>query len=306
MVRVALIGAAGGIGQPLALLLKTQLPFGSILTLFDVIPTAGIAADLSHINSFVKLENYENIDDAVKGADVVIIAAGKPRQPGMTRQDLFVANAKILQSIIDAVNRGSPKAIIGIITNPVNSTVPLAEKILGSNFHPNRLFGISTLDVVRAQTFIGEMKGLDSSKIHVDVIGGHSPETMIPVLSQVKGVTFTEEELKKLTDRIKNAGTEVVEAKKGNGSATLSMAYAAARFTDAVVRGLHGEHPIECAYVKVQGMETDYFAVPVEFGKEGVSKIHPLPPLSDFEQKQYKEAVDVLKQNISEAYSTKL
>jgi len=308
--KVTVCGAAGGIGQPLALLLKQSLPSGSTLSLYDVVNIVGVGVDLSHVNTNVKLEyhlgdmknpNTPEVDKALAGSDIVIIPAGVPRKPGMTRDDLFKINAGIVRDIINSIVKNCPKACIGIITNPVNSTVPVAAEIMKKHgvYDPKRLFGVSTLDIVRAQTFIGELKDLDPTKIHVDVIGGHSAETMLPVLSQVKGVTFTDEEAKKLAERIREAGTEVVNAKQGNGSATLSMAFAGARFTMSLVRALQGETGVvECAFVPVENMEVGYFGLSVELGKGGISKIHPMPTLNEHEHARLKELLPVLKGNI--------
>jgi len=308
--KVTVCGAAGGIGQPLSLLLKTQLPPGSTLALYDVVNVVGVAEDIAHISTHVKVEAHlgdmknphnEAVDKALSGADVVIIPAGVPRKPGMTRDDLFNVNAGIVRDIINAIVKNCPHAFIGIITNPVNSTVPVAAELLktGGVYNPKKLFGISSLDVVRAQTFIGELKNVDPLKVKVNVIGGHSAETMLPLLSHVEGLTFTHEEEKSLNERIREAGTAVVNAKAGAGSATLSMAYAGARFTHSIVRALQGETGIvECAFVQVEGLETEYFALPVEIGKEGITKYHSIPKLNDYEQTQFKELVPILKSNI--------
>jgi len=287
------------------------LPAGTTLAIYDVVPVVtGVAEDISHVSTGVKLETYlgdmknpanEAVDKALAGADIVVIPAGVPRKPGMTRDDLFNVNAGIVRDLINAVVKNCPRAFIGIITNPVNSTVPVAAELLkkGGVYDPKRLFGISTLDIVRAQTFIGELKNIDPSKINVRVIGGHSAETMLPVLSQVEGVAFLEDDAKKLAEKIKEAGTAVVNAKAGAGSATLSMAYAGFRFTNSLVRALQGEKGIvECAYVQVEGMEVDFFALPVELGKEGIVKIHPIPKLNDVEQSALKELIPQLKGNI--------
>jgi NAD-dependent malate dehydrogenase len=308
--KVTVCGAAGGIGQPLSLLLKMHLPAGSTLALYDVVNVVGVGEDISHVSTAVKLESYlgdmknpanEAVDKALAGADIVIIPAGVPRKPGMTRDDLFNVNAGIVRDLIIAIAKNCPKAFIGIITNPVNSTVPVAAEVLkkAGVYDPKRLFGVSTLDIVRAQTFIGELKNLDPTKITIPVIGGHSAETMLPLLSQIQGVSFTDEERKNLIEKIKEAGTAVVNAKAGAGSATLSMAYAGYRFTSSLVRALNGETGIvECTYVQVQGMDAEFFGVPVELGKEGVHKILPLPTLNEFEQAQLKEITPILKSNI--------
>jgi len=135
--------------------------------------------------------------------------------------------------------------------------------------------------------------------VNVNVIGGHSGVTILPVLSQVSGVTFSDEEHSKLTQRIQDAGTEVVDAKQGAGSATLSMAYAAARFVDSLLVALTtGQKRTECAYVRVEGKETEYFAGPVVLGREGIEQILPIPELNAKEQAQLKEVYSTLKDNI--------
>jgi len=298
------LGAAGGIGQPLALLLKSNLPAGSHLALADIVNVTGVAVDLSHICTAVKVTSHlgaEKLGEALDGADLVVIPAGVPRKPGMTRDDLFNVNAGIVKNLVEGVAVHCPKAFVAIITNPVNTTVPIAAEVLKKHnvFDPRKLFGVTTLDIIRANTFVAELKSLDVKKVNVNVIGGHSGITILPVLSQVQGVTFTDEEHEKLTKRIQDAGTEVVDAKAGAGSATLSMAYAAARFVDSLLIAMTTDQKtVECTYVKVEGGEAEYFAGPVLIGKEGVEKIHPLPQLSDKEQAQLKEVYHTLKDNI--------
>lgn len=314
MAKVVVCGAAGGIGQPLSMLLKTLLPPGSTLALYDVVNVPGVAADISHINTQVKVESYlgdmkdasnvEARNKALQGAHLVLIPAGVPRKPGMTRDDLFKINAGIVRGLIEGIATQCPGAFIALITNPVNSTVPVAAEVLKKHnvYNPNKLFGVSTLDIVRAQAFIGELKGVDAAKVQVDVVGGHSPETMIPVLSQVQGQTFTDEEAKSLTQRVKDAGTFVVNAKEGMGSATLSMAYAAYRFASSILKALNGETVREVAYIDAQSLKVDaptaYFGLAIELGKEGITKVHSLPKLNDYEQAQLKEAIPALQQNI--------
>jgi len=294
--------------------LKIQLPPGSTLALYDVVNTPGVGADLSHINTQVKVEshlgdlknpsNVEARDKAFQGADVVFIPAGVPRKPGMTRDDLFKINAGIVRGLIEGIAQHCPKAWIALITNPVNSTVPVAAEILKKHnvYNPKRLFGVSTLDIVRAQTFIAELKSVDAAKVNVDVIGGHSPETMIPVLSKVEGMNFSEEEAKSITLKVKEAGTVIVNAKDGAGSATLSMAFAAARFANSIIRAINGDHVKEVAFVDAHALQvqtpTEYFGLSLELGKEGISKLHPIPKLNDYEEAQMKEAIPALEQNI--------
>lgn len=278
-VKVAVLGGGGGIGQPLALLLKHS-PLITQLAVYDVASfTPGVAKDLSHIETIAQVSAHtgpEELDDCLKGCRLVLIPAGMPRKPGMTRDDLFNTNASIAMNLSDACARNCPDAVVGIITNPVNSTVPIAAEVYKKHgvYNPAKLFGITTLDVVRANTFVGELKGLDVAKTNVPVIGGHSGITILPLLSQVVPKTsFDAEELVSLTERIQNAGTEVVEAKAGAGSATLSMAYAGARFGFSVLEAMHGKKGVvECAYVASDVTDASFFASPILLGAEGVDR----------------------------------
>jgi len=303
--KVALIGAAGGIGQPLALLLKANKLIAN-LALYDIVGTAGVAADLSHIDSPAQVTGHvgpEQLHKALEGADVIVCPAGVPRKPGMDRDDLFNVNAGVVRDLAEQAAKICPKAFLAIITNPVNSTVPIAAEVYKNNgvFDAKRIFGVTTLDIVRSHTFVAELKKLDVNNTQVPVIGGHSGVTIIPLLSQVKpSVKFSDDEIKALTARIQDAGTEVVKAKAGAGSATLSMAHAGARFVDALVRALKGEKSVHCAYVHsdvVKGV--DYFATPVELGPNGAEKVQGYGTLSKYEEQLVQAAIPELQKNIA-------
>ncbi len=195
--------------------------FLSRAALYDIAHTPGVAADLSHINSKARVTGFvgaEQLADALKGADVVVIPAGVPRKPGMTRDDLFNTNASIVRDLAEAAAKNCPKACLAIISNPVNSTVPIASEVFkkAGVYDPNRIFGVTSLDVVRANTFIAEAKGLDPATVDVPVIGGHAGITIIPLLSRANpAVSFPDDKVDALTKRIQDAGTEVVKAKAG-------------------------------------------------------------------------------------------
>ena len=160
--KVAVLGAAGGIGQALALLLKNRLPAGSELSLYDIAPvTPGVAADLSHIPTDVKVKGFcgEDPSPALVGADVVLISAGVARKPGMDRSDLFNINAGIVKNLVEKCAASCPKALIGIITkNAViligqiederaagKGVVEAAVDAAGTRFRPIVLTAISTV-----------------------------------------------------------------------------------------------------------------------------------------------------------------
>ncbi|MEH0833219.1 malate dehydrogenase [Pectobacterium cacticida] len=302
--KVAVLGAAGGIGQALALLLKTQLPSGSELSLYDIAPvTPGVAVDLGHIPTAVKTIGFsgEDAKPALIGADVVLISAGVARKPGMDRSDLFNVNASIVRNLVEQIAVVCPKACIGVITNPVNTTVAIAAEVLkkAGVYDKNKLFGVTTLDVIRSNTFVAELKGKLPQEINVPVVGGHSGVTILPLLSQVPGVEFSEQEVIELTKRIQNAGTEVVEAKAGSGSATLSMGHAAACFGLSLIRALQGKKEVvECAYVESDGEYARFFAQPVLLGKDGIIERKKIGSLSAFEQNALNTMLDTLRQDI--------
>jgi len=293
--KVAVLGAAGGIGQPLALLLKCNQAVTGV-SCYDVNPvTPGVGADLSHIDTKATVTSFvgDQVEEAVTGCDIVLIPAGVPRKPGMTRDDLFNTNATIVATLARACAKAAPNAVVGIIANPVNSTVPITCEIFKKEgVAADKVYGVTTLDVVRANEFVATLGGKDPIDVHVPVIGGHAGITIIPCLSQAapKGVVdhLSEDEITTLTERIQNAGTEVVQAKAGGGSATLSMAYAAARFADSVIRAMNGEELVEFAYVPVEGIDgvnVDYFSCALSLAKDGsIQKNLGLGVLNEREQ----------------------
>lgn len=304
---VAVLGAAGGIGQPLSLLLKGNNKV-SDLRLYDVVNVPGVAADLSHISTPTKVKGFDKADlaDALRGANVVLIPAGVPRKPGMTRDDLFNTNATIVKNLAEACAQYCPEAFILVIANPVNSTVPIVSQVFKNHkvYNPARLFGVTTLDVTRARTFVAEKKGLSTTQVNVPVIGGHAGTTILPLLSQTSpNLTFTEEEIKELTNRIQFGGDEVVAAKNGLGSATLSMAYAAAEFTDSLLQGLSGKSVVECTFVESSVTSAPFFASKVELGPNGVQKIHGLGTLSAYEKQVFDEMLPTLTSQIQKGLS---
>merc|ERR1712042_376463 len=185
---VAVMGASGGIGQPLSMLLKLN-PAVTKLNLYDIVHTPGVAADLSHIETKAATTGFvgaDQLEASLVGAEIVVIPAGVPRKPGMTRDDLFNTNASIVATLAKSCAKYCPDAWVGIIANPVNSTVPIAAEVykkLGK-WNPNKMFGVTTLDIVRAQAFVAEAAGNDVAEQDVPVIGGHAGITIIPVISQ--------------------------------------------------------------------------------------------------------------------------
>ncbi|KAF4419196.1 malate dehydrogenase NAD-dependent [Fusarium acutatum] len=320
MTKIALLGAAGQIGTPLSLLCKASNLFTEI-ALYDLVHIPGIATDLNHIDTKATVSGFLPVDDglakALSGADLVVVTAGIARKPGMTRDDLFNTNASIIRDIFAQVAKTCPKALSCIITNPVNSTVPVAAETLRAAgvFDPTRLFGVTTLDVVRASTFAAHVLGgdADPASIKVPVIGGHSGATILPLYSQAQPPIDLGIELSSVINRVQFGGDEIVKSKQGAGSATTCMAYAGFRFIRALITAKSGNPVVEEAYVYLPGisggkeisdqLQVDYFSVKVKLGKQGALEVFPFGNLSDDETILLEKAVKELKVNIQTGLS---
>jgi malate dehydrogenase len=241
------------------------------------------------------------LGEALTGADIVVIPAGVPRKPGMTRDDLFNTNASIVKSLVEGCAEFCPNAVLAIISNPVNSTVPIAAEVLkkAGVYDKTKLCGVTTLDVCRANTFVANSIGVDPKDVNVTVIGGHAGITILPLFSQVSGMNVSDEELDALTVRTQFGGDEVVQAKAGAGSATLSMAYAGFVFTENVLKAMKGDEGIvQCAYVESDLTDATYFASPCKFGKNGVEEVQGFGKLSAYEQEWFDKMLPDLKKQI--------
>ncbi|EAQ88553.1 malate dehydrogenase mitochondrial precursor [Chaetomium tenue] len=303
--KVTVLGAAGGIGQPLSLLLKLN-PRVTELALYDIRGAPGVAADVSHVNTKSNVKGYEptasGLASALKDAEIVLIPAGVPRKPGMTRDDLFNTNASIVRDLAKACAESAPNANILVISNPVNSTVPICAEVFKARgvYNPKRLFGVTTLDVVRASRFVSEIKKTDPADEKITVVGGHSGVTIVPLFSQSNHPDLSSNA--ELVKRVQFGGDEVVKAKDGAGSATLSMAMAGARMAESLLRASQGEKGVtEPTFVdsplyKDQGI--DFFSSQVELGPNGVEKILPIGKVDAVEEKLIEACLADLKGNI--------
>jgi malate dehydrogenase len=220
----------------------------------------------------------------------------------MTRDDLFNTNASIVRDLAKACAESAPDANLLIISNPVNSTVPICAEVYKARgvYNPKRLFGVTTLDVVRASRFVSEIKATDPKDEDITVVGGHSGVTIVPLFSQSSHPDLSSNDA--LVNRVQFGGDEVVKAKDGAGSATLSMAFAGARMADSLLRASNGEKGvIEPTFVdsplyKDQGIE--FFSSKVELGPSGVEKILPGGEVDAAEEKLLEACFADLKKNI--------
>merc|ERR1719321_1907662 len=174
-----------------------------------MVPAAGVAADLSHIEKKCKVGSFgldpskpaiDQLGDILTGTNLVLVPAGVPRKPGMTRDDLFKINAGIAKGTIEATAKYCPDAMLGLIINPVNSIVPaMCEIYKQKGLDPMKICGVTTLDVVRANKFVADATGTNPAKVNIPVIGGHAGTTILPLFSQdPAGQKLTADQVAKL------------------------------------------------------------------------------------------------------------
>merc|ERR1711934_688186 len=275
-----------------------------------MVPAPGVAADLSHVEGKCKVSSVvltvnedraiDKAGEILTGCDLVLVPAGVPRKPGQDRKDLLTINADIAKGTVEACAKYCPDAVVALIVNPVNSVVPaMTELWKKAGLNPKKIVGVSTLDVVRANKFVQEITGKPAQ---IPVIGGHAGKTILPLFSQdAAGATIDVAAIPTLDVRVQDAGTEVVKAKNGKGSATLSMAYAGAKLGKAILRGLAGVPTVECAYVESAVIEgLPYFASLVEFGPYGVEAVMGIGELSAHEEARLSELAPILQGEIDD------
>jgi len=285
--KISLIGG-GQIGGVLAQLIA-QRQLGDVV-MFDIVEdmpqgkTLDIA-EAARVDGFDgKVEGTNDYKD-LAGSDLVIVTAGLPRKPGMSRDDLLTTNAKIMKSVAEAVKNNAPEAICIIISNPLDAMVTLFKKVTG--FPTNRVFGqAGILDSSRFSTFIAWELGVSVKDVNAMVLGGHG-DTMVPIIrhSNVNGIPTMDllerkygdaakakEVMDAMVTRTKKAGGEVVGLLK-TGSAFYSPASAAISMVEAIIYDEKRVLPV-CSYLDGEfGVDGYYLGVPAVLGATGVEKV---------------------------------
>lgn len=304
-VKVCLIGASGGVGKPLSLLMKMS-PLIKELTLIDsAVHSIGVAKDLSHIATPCKVKvchGPDDLEESLRNCQLVILTAGRPQKKGKSHDDLFVGNSVVVKGVMESIAANCPKALVGIVSEPINSLVPLANGVMkkAGKYDPKRIFGICTLDSTRAKTFIGLEKGLEPSSINVPIVGGHGDDTAVPLISlTTPTVKFSEKETIDLVNRIRHADREIIEAKFGKSGTTISAAYSVGIMTSMMIRALQGEeNVVMCSYVKSDVTDSPYLSTPLVLGQEGIKENRGLGNITPFEKELLEEALVKLKKQI--------
>lgn len=275
---VAIIGA-GQVGATTAQrILEKNL---SDVVLFDVIEgmPQGKALDLmeaapieAHDRRILGTNDYRDIE----GAEIVVVTAGLPRKPGMSREDLLGLNAKIIRQVCGQIKQHAPNSKVIIVTNPLDVMTYLAQKELG--FPRGRVFGMAgVLDTARMRFFIAERLDATGRDVHAVVLGGHG-DLMVPVSSHTTVLgkpvqsLIPQEELAKIEQRTRDGGAEVVALLK-TGSAFYAPASSVCEMVAAILKNQNKVLPA-CVYLNGEyGISGIYFGAPAEIGQDGVRRV---------------------------------
>ncbi|MDD8026145.1 MAG: malate dehydrogenase [Acidobacteriota bacterium] len=304
--KIALIGG-GQIGQILAML-AAQREMGDIVIL-DIPelenPAKGKALDLMemapHGNYDANIIGTSDYKD-IAGADVVIITAGKPRQAGMTREDLLAVNLQIIGAVANGVKQYAPKAFCLVVTNPLDAMVYAFYKMTG--FPKSQVLGMAgTLDTARWRAFIAMELGVSVVDVAGTVLGGHGPDMVpLPRLTTVGGVPLAEIASKELIDKIvlrtREAGTEIVKL-FGKGSAFFSPAWSAIVMAESYLKDKKRVLPA-CALCEGEyGVNGLFMGVPCLIGAKGLEKIYEIK-LTEEENAQLQKTIGSVKKTVGE------
>jgi malate dehydrogenase len=264
-----------------------DMPKGKALDLLQASPIVGFDCNVT---------GTTNYDDTV-GSDVVVITAGIPRKPGMSRDDLLATNAKIMTDVCENVKRTSEHAIVIVVSNPLDAMVQRAQQVTG--FDPKHVIGqAGILDTARYRTFLSMELGVSVKDISALLMGGHG-DTMVPIPSctSVGGIPVTQlikkERLAEIVQRTRDGGAEIVSLLK-TGSAYYAPAAATTQMVAAIVKDQKRLVPCAAYCDKQYGVGGYYVGVPVILGASGVERVIELE-LTAEEKVAFQKSVDAVK-----------
>ena len=265
-----------------------DMPKGKALDLMQSSPVMMFDANVVGTTSY----------EATKDSDVVVITAGLPRKPGMSRDDLLGTNAKIMTAVCNEIKKTSPNAVVIVVSNPLDAMVQRALQVTG--FPPARVVGqAGVLDTARYRTFLAMELGVSVEDISALLMGGHG-DTMVPLPSctSVGGIPVTQlikpERLQEIIERTAKGGAEIVSLLK-TGSAYYAPAAATTQMVEAIVRDKKRLIPCAAYCDKEYGVGGFYVGVPVILGTNGVEKIVELK-LEETEKAAFQKSVDAVKE----------
>jgi malate dehydrogenase len=306
--KVTVIGA-GNVGATVAQqVAQKELADVALVDIIEGVPQ-GKALDLleagpvERYNSRIAGSNSYDITD---NSDIVVITAGLPRKPGMSRDDLLLKNAAIVKEVVENVARRSPNAILIMVTNPLDAMAQLAMKVSG--FPKHRVIGMAgVLDSARFCTFIAEALNVSVENVHAFVLGGHGDE-MVPLTrySTVAGIPITElfppDKLNALIERTRKGGGEIVALLK-TGSAYYAPGSSAVEMVNAILKDKKKILPCAVYLEGEYGVNGVFLGVPVKLGAKGIEEIIEIKLQPEDKEglnksiKAVQELIDVLKKN---------
>lgn len=296
--KISVIGA-GNVGATTALFLAQQR-LGDIV-LIDIIEgmPEGKALDMDEAGPVARFEshivgttNYENLLDS----DIVVMTAGLPRKPGMTRMDLLTKNAEIVTAAMRKVAKLAPKSVVVMVTNPLDVMAYIAWKTTG--FPKSRVVGMAgVLDSTRFRFFVATALNVSIEDTQAMVLGGHG-DSMVPLprYATISGIPLTQllaaDEITKLVDRTRKGGTEIVNLLK-TGSAYFAPAASVAQMVEAIVFDKKRVLPASAYLDGEYGLKAVFAGVPVIIGSRGVEKIVEIDLTAEEKQALLRSAAEV-------------
>ena len=295
--RVGIVGA-GFVGSTVAYSLAMQGACHEIILRDNKIEIAkGKALDMSQAASAVRSHTVVSVAEEMsdlKNCDVVVVTAGSPRLPGMSRDDLLMINANITKEVLQGIKKYSPEAIVIMVSNPLDAMTYVAIK--ESGFDRSRVLGMAgILDSSRMASFIQEKLGYGGGQIRASVMGGHGDDMVpLPRYSTVAGVPLTDvlthAEIDEIVTRTRQGGAEIV-AHLQTGSAYYAPGKSTAIMVDAILKDTKQIHPCAVMLEGEYGYSNVVSGVPIMIGANGCEKIIEVT-LNDVEKKMFKKSVD--------------
>ena len=268
-----------------------DMPKGKALDLMEASPVMGFDATITGTS------DYADAADS----DVIVVTAGLPRKPGMSRDDLLGTNAKIMTAVSEQIRVTSPNAIVIVVSNPLDAMVQRCQQVTG--FPPNRVLGqAGVLDTARYRTFLAMELGVSVEDISALLMGGHG-DTMVPLPSctSVGGIPITQlidsRRLDEIVDRARKGGAEIVGLLK-TGSAFYAPAAACAQMVEAIIKDKKRVLPCAAYCDSEYGVGGYYVGVPIVLGADGVERIIELN-LNETEAAAFQNSVDAVKGLVS-------
>ncbi len=284
--KVTIVGA-GNVGASCAVRLADKeladvvlvdivegVPQGKALDMLEACPVEGSDVSITGTNDYEPTAN----------SDIIVVTAGFPRKPGMSRDDLLLKNAAIVKACVEPAAKYSPDAILIVVSNPLDAMCQVAYKISG--FSKNRVIGMAgVLDTARFRAFLAAAADVSVEQVAAFVLGGHG-DTMVPLVrfTNVAGIPITElldaETLDKIVDRTRNGGAEIVKYLK-TGSAYYAPSSSVVEMVESILKDKKKILPCAAYLEGEYGAHGVFVGVPVKLGSLGIEKIYELPLAGD-------------------------